>query len=224
MLCPKCGAKNPSLTSKCLSCRGPLPISGPLTEPTAIMSNTCTASTSGMGNLSRMPPVSIASRIPGVIVLVAAALVLVGIFLPWLDGGGSFGDVPGFGEWTYNVKVSGWDMATGHGLTNEQWASHVEKYAVLTIIGGILIVIGASWALVTPLMRFAWVPAIVGGILAVVGCAWGWSDLNDFVAAGANSPGISIGYGAGWYMGMLGGVVGSITGVYAFRRSADTSY
>ena len=44
MFCPKCGATNPSLTSKCSSCGSPLPI--PLQT---------TANTSGMGNLSQAP-------------------------------------------------------------------------------------------------------------------------------------------------------------------------
>jgi len=224
MLCPKCGAKNPSLTSKCLSCGGPLPISGPPTAPTAIISNTFTSRTSGMGNLSQMPPVSIASRIPGVFVVVAGLLVLVGIFLPWIRFNSVSSEIPGFGEITFNFNdISGWDMATAHGLTDAQGASTVEKYAVLTIIGGILTLVAALWALVTPSMRFAWAAAAIGGFLAIVGCIWAYRDVNDFVYAFSSADN-SCDYGAGLYMGMIGGIVGLITGMYAFWRSADASY
>ena len=73
------------------------------------------------------------------------------------------------------------------------------------------------WALyglsLTPESKFAWAMTIVGGVLAIVGSVWGWQDLNDFVAVGANAPEASIGYGAGLYMALVGGIAGVIVTV-----------
>jgi hypothetical protein len=148
---------------------------------------------------------SVGSRITGLFVLIAGVLVLVGIFLPWLKASMNLG------EWfgTLSISASGWDLVTGGGDVQDG----AKTYAILAFAGSIVLLLGAVWAFLDPEMRFAWAMTIVGGVLAIVGSVWGWQDFNDFVVVGASAPEASIGYGAGLYMALAGGIAGVIAGI-----------
>jgi hypothetical protein len=158
---------------------------------------------------------SVGSRITALFVLIAGVLVLVGIILPWLtfkwDAGDLFANL--------SVNISGWDLVTGTGDIDEG----AKTYAILAFAGSIVLLLGAVWAFIDPEMRFAWAMTIVGGVLAAVGSVWGWSDLSDFVAAGASTPGASLDYGIGLYLALAGGIAGLIAGLYGFGRSSAPS-
>jgi hypothetical protein len=151
------------------------------------------------------PPMWFGSRVTGVFVLIAGVLVIVGIFLPWLKASMNFGELFG----TLSISASGWDLMTGSGDVQDG----VKTYAILAFAGSIVLLLGAVWAFLDPEMRFAWAMTIVGGVLATVGSVWGWQDLSDFVSAGVNTPEASIGYGAGLYLALAGGIAGVIAGI-----------
>jgi len=161
-----------------------------------------------LGKVVRQPsgsPMWFGSRITGAFALVAGVLVLVGIFLPWLEASMNLGELFG----TLSISASGWDLMTGSGDVQDG----VKTYAILAFAGSIVLLLGAVWAFLDPEMRFAWAMTIVGGVLAIVGSVWGWQDLNDFVVVGASAPEASIGYGAGLYMALAGGIAGVIAGI-----------
>ena len=150
-------------------------------------------------------PMWFGNRFIAAVVLVAGVLALVGIFLPWLKASWNLGDLFG----TLSISASGWDLMTGSGDVQDG----AKAYAILAFSGGIVLLLGALWAFVDPGSRFAWFITIVGGVVVVVGSVWGWQDLSDFVATGANTSETSIGYGAGLYMALVGGIVGVIGGI-----------
>ena len=117
------------------------------------------------------------------------------------------------------MSVSGWDLVTGGGDIDEG----AKLYAILAFAGSIVVLLGAVWALAHSGKSSAWAIATVGGVLAIVGSVWGWSDLSDFVAAGANTPGASFDYGVGLYLALVGGIAGFLAGLYGFARSSGPS-
>jgi len=184
MQCKKCGQENMDGTRLCQKC----------------------GTTLGKAEVqSGGVPLWFGSRIIGSFVLVAGVLALVGIFLPWLKASWDLGDLFG----TLSISASGWDLMTGSGDVQDG----TQTYAILAFAGSIVLLLGALWAFVDAGMRFAWVMAIVGGVVVVVGSVWGWQDLSDFVAAGADTSEASIGYGAGLYMALVGGIAGVIAGI-----------
>ena len=189
MQCRKCGQKNLNGAQCC---------------------QTCGTTLSESGWQPGIPPVSAGSRIPGVFVLIAGVLVLVGIFLSWYKISFNFGEFWG----GISVSASGWDLVTGGGGLE----GGAETYAILTFIGSIVVLVGAVWALATPGMKAAWAVAIVGGVLAIAGSAWGWNDLPGSFAIGDDTLGASMGYGTGLYLAMVGGIAGLIAGIAGIRR------
>ena len=159
------------------------------------------------------PPMWFGSRITGVFVLIAGVLVIVGIFLPWLKASMNLGELFG----TLSISASGWDLMTGSGDVQDG----VKTYAILAFAGSIVLLLGAVWAFLDPENRFAWAMTIVGGVLATVGSVWGWQDLSDFVSAGVNTPEASIGYGAGLYLALAGGIAGVIAGIMGRLGSSE---
>ena len=192
MQCKKCGQENLNGAQLCQKCGMPLGIAE--RQPSRL-------------------PLWFGSRIIGVFVLIAGVLVMVGIFLPWLKASMNLGELFG----TLSISASGWDLMTGSGDVQDG----VKTYAILAFAGSIVLLLGALWAFIDAGMRFAWAMTIVGGALAVVGSVWGWQDLNDFVAVGANTPEASIGYGAGLYMALGGGIAGVIAGIVGWLGSAE---
>ena len=184
MRCPKCGQENMDGTRLCQKC----------------------GTTLGKAELHPSSlPMWFGNRFIAAVVLVAGVLALVGIFLPWLKASWNLGDLFG----TLSISASGWDLMTGSGDVQDG----AKAYAILAFSGGIVLLLGALWAFVDPGSRFAWFITIVGGVVVVVGSVWGWQDLSDFVATGANTSETSIGYGAGLYMALVGGIVGVIGGI-----------
>jgi hypothetical protein len=157
-----------------------------------------------------IPLVSAWSRILGVFVLIAGVLALVGIFLSWFKISLNFGEFFG----SISASASGWDLVTGGGGLK----GGAETYAIITFIGSIVVLVGAVWALATPRMKAAWAVAIAGGVLAIVGSAWGWNDLPGSFSIGDDTLGASMGYGAGLYLAMMGGIAGLIAGIVGIRR------
>ena len=151
------------------------------------------------------PPVWFGSRITGAFALVAGVLVMVGIFLPWLKASNNLGELFG----TLSISASAWDLMTGSGDVQDG----VKAYAILAFAGSIVLLLGAVWASLDPESKSAWAMTVVGGVMAIVGSVWGWQDLSDFVATGANTSETSIGYGAGLYMALAGGIAGVIAGI-----------
>jgi zinc-ribbon domain len=194
MQCKKCGQENLDGAQICQKC-------GTTLGPTARQPGITTS--------------SVGSRITGLVVLITGVLVLVGIFLPWLTFKWNAAEMLP----SVSLSVSGWDLVTGSGDIGEG----AKLYAILTFAGSIVFLLGALWALATPANRAPWVMAAIGGVLAIVGSAWGWSDLSDFVAAGANNPGASFNYGVGLYLALAGGIAGLFVGLYGFGRSAGPS-
>jgi hypothetical protein len=194
MQCKKCGQENLDGAQLCQRC-------GTTLMPTARQPGITTS--------------SVGSRITGLVVLIAGALVLAGIFLPWLTFKWDVGDLFG----SLSVDISGWDLVTGSGDIE----GGAKLYAILAFAGSIVVLLGAVWALAAPANRLGWAIATVGGVLAIIGSVWGWSDLSDFVAAGANTPGVSSDYGVGLFLALGGGIAGLLVGVYGFARSAGPS-
>jgi ribosomal protein L40E len=195
MQCKKCGQENMSGAQVCQRC-----------------------GTNLMQTTDRQPGVttsSVGSRITSLLLLAVGVLVLVGIFLPWLTFKWDVGDL--FGR--LSVSVSGWDMVTGSGDVE----GGAKFYAILAFAGSIVVLLGAVSALAAPANRLGWAIATVGGVLAIVGSVWGWTDLSDFVAAGANTPGVSSDYGVGLFLALAGGIAGLLVGLYGFGRSAGPS-
>ncbi len=194
MKCPKCGQENMDGTRLCQKC----------------------GTTLGKAEVQSggLPP-WFAGKFISAVVLVAGVLALVGIFLPWLKANWDLGDLLG----TLSISATGWDLMTGSGDVQDG----TQTYAILAFAGSIVLLLGALWAFVDPGMRFAWVMAIVGGVLVVVGSVWGWQDLSDFVATGADTAETSIGYGAGLYMALAGGIAGVIAGIMGRLGSPEPS-
>jgi len=194
MQCKKCGQENINGAQLCQRCGTNLMQTSPQPETRASL---------------------VGSRITSLFVLAAGVLVLVGIFLSWLTFKWNAAEMLP----SVSLSVSGWDLVTGSGDIGEG----AKLYAILAFAGSIVLLLGALWALATPANRAPWAMAAIGGVLAIVGSVWGWSDLSDFVAAGANNPGASFNYGVGLYLALAGGIAGLVASFYGFARSSGPS-
>lgn len=125
--------------------------------------------------------------------LVFGILVLAGFFSPWLDlKSGPFQSSEGTTVEDH-IEVTGWDLTQGrlHVVQKESTGGEIHKtvnlrtedknYPYLSLIGGILLVVGGVFALISEGEYVRTVIAI-GGILALVGGFWGLIE-NGWVVA-----------------------------------------
>jgi hypothetical protein len=144
-------------------------------------------------------------RILGYAGLVTGIFVLVGLFTPWVSVSG----------WGVSASASAWDSVTnakvagGDGVTREAWA-------FLTLFGAILTVVGAVYALASPRTKLPWGLLGIGGVFALIGAIWGLSDIET-----GSALGMSVSYGAGLYLTLLGGILGLAVGSLALWFGAQ---
>lgn len=184
MQCKKCGYENMEGVQVCQKCGAPF------------------------GQAERRSselPMWFGSRIIGVLVVLAGALALLGVFLPWAKA------VPGLGvpPEAVSAAASGWNLMMGSGDVQDG----AEPYAILVFAGGILLLLGAVWALIDPNSKTAWATTAVAGLMVIAGSAWAWVALGDYVFAGVEAIEHSISHGVGLYLTIGGGVAGVLAGV-----------
>jgi hypothetical protein len=138
-------------------------------------------------------------RIFGGIGLIAGILALVGVFAPWVT-------VSGWGE---SLSASAWDSITRATIGGEPVER--EAWACLALAGAILAVVGALAVLAIPKAKEFWGILGIGGILAIVGSAWGFSDIET-----GSILDISVSYGYGLYLTLVGGILG-LVGIAVLR-------
>jgi hypothetical protein len=124
----------------------------------------------------------------GVIGLIGGILILVGVFTPWVTASA-------LGYWG---SVSAWDCITGR-------TSESATYCYLALVGGVLALMGALFALTAPELKVLWAILAIGGILAIVSAIWGFSDIET-----GRILGLSFNYGYGLYLTLGGGILGLI--------------
>ena len=132
-------------------------------------------------------------RIAGsIIALICGIVVIVGVFLTWMDAG-------------WGITLSGWDLVSvGNYIGSTFW----ETYIVLA--GGVLMVVFALPAFIVSLAakggRAAVITlgifAIVGGLVATGGCVW------FIIDAAVNSAFSYVAYG--FYITLAAAIVGFI--------------
>jgi hypothetical protein len=94
--------------------------------------------------------------------------------------------------------VSAWDCITGR-------TSESATYCYLALVGGVLALMGALFALTAPELKVLWAILAIGGILAIVSAIWGFSDIET-----GRILGLSFNYGYGLYLTLGGGILGLI--------------
>jgi len=192
MNCTKCGQESSEQAQFCQGCGAALQM--PRQQP----------------NILR---VVMDKRILAVIGLIAGVLALVGIFTPWAK-------VSALGT---SVSASAWDSVINARIMGVE----IERYdwTCIALAGAILTLVGALSALVSPKTRMLWVILAIGGLLAIIGSAWGFSDISHIPSGGILSGGIfgggilgvSVGYGPGVYLTLVGGILG-LAGVLGLWR------
>lgn len=144
--------------------------------------------------------IGIDKRILGVIGFTAGVLALVGIFIPWAT----------VSAWGMSASASAWDSVTRATVVGQ--LVEREAWACLALAGAILILLGALSALAFPRTRMLWGILAIGGLLAIAGPAWGFSDIPT-----TGILGISVSYGTGVYLTLVGGILG-LSGVIGLMR------
>ncbi len=142
----------------------------------------------------------------GVVGLIGGMLALLGIFTPWitLSAGG------------YSLSMSAWDSITESGILSGQCGlMGREVYCTVALAGVGFALLGALGSLVTPKFNAAWALLAIGGLVVIFGAAWAFSDIET-----GSVPGISIDYGWGLYLCLVGGIV-SLIGVLGLGRSGN---
>jgi hypothetical protein len=137
-------------------------------------------------------------RILGGAGLIGGILALVGIFAPWVT----------FSGLTSSLNISAWDLITRATVETEQLP---RTCACLAFAGAVLVLLEALSVLAAPKAKALWGLLTLGGLLAIAGSAWGFSDIETGPALG-----MSVNYGYGLYLTMIGGILGAI-GVLGFR-------
>lgn len=141
-------------------------------------------------------------KIAGIIGLIGAILVIVGLFLAWVSASGSI-----LGT-SFSFDVAGYNLAIGSITIMGVTASiPVQSYAILALVGGIIALIGAIGLLVGKRIIGFLLP--IGGILAIAGAGWGFADVSNAIAgAGVTGATVSVGYGI--YVCIVGGILALI--------------
>lgn len=183
MQCKKCGQENIAGVQLCQKCGSPL----------------------GQAEQSTWVPMWFGSRIIGALAVIAAVLVIVGVFIPWVEASWISAEPPG----AHSASGSGWDLMTASGDVQDG----VEPYAIIAFAGSMVLALGALWAFHDPESKFAWFMAFAGGVLAIVGAVWGWQGFNDIVFAGIGTAEASIDRGPGLDMTLGGGIAGVIASI-----------
>ena len=184
MQCKKCGYENMEGARICQRCGEPLG--------------------QGQGTSSDVP-IWFGSRIIGFLTVMIAVVAMVGVFLPWVKATPIFG-APAE---TPSAIASGWDLMTESGDVQEG----VEPYAILAFAGGVVLVLGAAWALADPQSKNSWATAALGGLLAIGGTAWGWQALSSYAFLGVDPTDVTISVGVGLYLTFGGGIAAVIAGI-----------
>ena len=134
------------------------------------------------------PIVPRSSELPGALVLGGGALVVIGVFLPWLQATGPFA------------------TATASGLKIGTWGT--------LILGGFAIARGAS--LLRPdTFKFSMGTPIVGGALILLLMAIRWSSLQDELRILRSLPGVTASIGIGVWAVIAGAILIVVGGVLA---------
>jgi hypothetical protein len=132
------------------------------------------------------PIVRRTSELPGVLVLGGGALVVIGVFLPWITAAGPAA------------------TATESGLKIGTWGT--------LILGAFAIARGAS--LLRPeTFKFSLGTPIVGGALILVLMAIRWSSLQDALTYLRSFPGVTASIGIGVWVVVAGAVLVIVGGV-----------
>lgn len=134
-------------------------------------------------------------RILGAVWVIAGMLLLVGIFTPWVAVSG----------WGVSASASAWDSVTNAEVMGGEVGR--EGWAFVALLGAILTLAGSLSALASPKTRVFWGILGIGGVFAVIGAVWGFSDIET-----GSALGISVGYGAGLYLTLVGGILGLVGG------------
>jgi hypothetical protein len=141
------------------------------------------------------------SRLLGLIGLIAGIIALVGIFLHWVNVSG----------WGMSFGASAWDSVTNATVVGEEVGR--EAWACIAFSGAVLAVAGALSALVLPGKKILWGILALGSLLAIIGASWGFSDTET-----GNIMGLSVSYGAGVYMTLIGGIFGLIGAIVGLLK------
>lgn len=139
-------------------------------------------------------------RILGFIGLIAGVLAVVGIFTSWAK----------ISSWGISVSVSAWDSVTNATVMGGEVGR--EAWACIALAGAILTMVGALSVLASPRTRMLWGILAIGGLLAIIGSAWGFSDIQT-----GGILGVSVGYGPGVYLTLVGGILGLVGALGLWR-------
>ena len=149
--------------------------------------------------------------------LIGGIIVLVGIFSPLASISGTI-----MGN-EFSLSASAWDLITEAEIsitidgTTLSAPTEMEIYAILVLVGGVIVLIGALGLLASPRMKNLVALLVIGGILAIVGAVWGYLDISSELETIAAVPGVSADVGYGIYLSLVGGIL-CLAGAYGARK------
>ena len=108
------------------------------------------------------------------------------------------------------MSMSAWDSITEAEILCGPMGR--ELYCAVALVGAGLALLGALGSLATPKFNAAWATLAIGGLFAIVGAAWAFADIET-----GSLLGISIDYGWGLYLTLVGGIV-CLIGILGWER------
>jgi hypothetical protein len=140
--------------------------------------------------------------------LLAGILCLVAIFTPWTAL-----TAPAAG---IRADATAWDLVINAKIMGEEYGR--EAWACLALSGAVVIVAGSLLALATPKTKAPWgiLGITTGGLLSAASALWALSDIDT-----GTMLGITVTYGFGLYLTLVGGIVACVVGITGFFFDAN---
>lgn len=208
MFCRKCGKPTEDSSVFCPSCGtrvdGAIETHSAATETSTLPSTPTPLSVQPNGAYIEkaaqaipFPEMLVEKRILIFAALVGAILTLIGLFTPWISVDG----------WGFSLSASAWDSVITAGVLGEEVGREV--WAILALVGTVIIVASSLTALAFPKTKMLLRIVVIGGILAIVSAFWALSGIDTGTAYGFS---VSYGAGlyltsVGGLLGLVGGAL-----------------
>jgi hypothetical protein len=145
-------------------------------------------------------------KMPAGLALIGGILCLISVFSPWICLEGLMG----------NSDASAWGMISGAEI-GRAWFEG-ESWAILALVGAILLVAGSLAALAFRSTKLVWPVLVIGGVLAIAGSSWALAGIKLADIEGIIGYSLGTGeleysnayFGPGLYVAMAGGALGLI--------------